>query len=471
MISAASFRDPAGRVFLTEDSVFRVLGRSAYEDLHQFLELPAAEALASGGDIPGTRVCAHADVPDAIAHALGDDACVVQHERVWFPSYPYEWAPEMLHAAGSLTISLARRVLSAGWGLKDASPYNVLFDGPRPVFVDHLSFERRHAGDPVWLPNAQFERNFLIPLLVNRHTGLDLRQIFLARRDGVEPQEALRMLSLTSKLSPKTLGVVTLPALLGRKGASNGTYKPVVRKPDEAEFILDTLLRRSARLLDALAPRAARNGHWSAYMKGASSCSYNPADFSIKETLVREAFELAAARSVLDVGCNTGHFSAAAAAAGAKHVLSIDSDPAVIGQLWKRAQSDKLPILPLVVDLSRPSPATGWLNRECPSFLDRARGRFDMVCFLALIHHLLVTERVPLPDIMAMGADLTRRWLLVEFIERTDPMFAGLVRGREALYEYVNREVFEAACRPHFRTVRCSRVGGAERWLYLLEKL
>ena len=57
------------------------------------------------------------------------EAGVWEHERIPFPSFPYEWPPEMLEAAGSLTLDLAEAALEEGFGLKDATPYNVLFRG------------------------------------------------------------------------------------------------------------------------------------------------------------------------------------------------------------------------------------------------------------------------------------------------------------------------------------------------------
>jgi hypothetical protein len=79
---------------------------------------------------------------------------ILEHSKVDFPSFPYEWPPEMLHAAGVLTLELAQAALDDGMGLKDASPYNV-FQGPNPVFVDVLSFERRDPRDFTWLAYGQ----------------------------------------------------------------------------------------------------------------------------------------------------------------------------------------------------------------------------------------------------------------------------------------------------------------------------
>jgi hypothetical protein len=126
--------------------------------------------------------------------------------------------------------------------------------------------------------------------------------------------------------------------------------------------------------------------------------------------------------------------------------------------------------LPLVVNIAQPSPATGWENHECPSFLERARGQFDAVLMLAVLHHLMVTDRVPLDSILDLAADLTRDWLLIEFIAPADPMFRRIVRGREELHADLDRARFELAAQRRFRIVRSQALPGSERTLYLLRR-
>lgn len=147
-----------------------------------------------------------------------------------------------------------------------------------------------------------------------------------------------------------------------------------------------------------------------------------------------------------------------------------DTDPVVVGRVWQRAAQEKLDILPLVASLSSPTPATGWRNRECPSFLERTRGRFDCVLMLAVIHHLLVTDRVPLSEILDLAAELTIDLCVVEFIDPDDSMFKRLVRGRDHLFSTLNQSAFEAACGRRFNIVRSQHVFGTKRWLYLLRK-
>jgi SAM-dependent methyltransferase len=190
----------------------------------------------------------------------------------------------------------------------------------------------------------------------------------------------------------------------------------------------------------------------------------------VKHRFVEAALAEFAPKDVLDVGSDTGHFSRMAAKSGAS-VVAVDYDPVVTGRVWQAAERDGLDILPLVVDLTRPTPGTGWMNRENASFLDRARGSFDLVLMLAVIHHMLVTERVPLGEIFQLASELTRDLALIEFIAPEDSMFRRLTRGRDHLHAGLTNEVFENIFRAHFEPVRVTRIEGTSRWLYLLRKV
>ncbi len=475
--AAASFRDPAGSLLALDGRILRVVTRAGAEDLSAFLGAKPAARLFESGKVVPTRVLERADIEELLAnpafHAVYescDAAEVVEHERVWFPSYPYEWPPEMLHSAADLTLDLALELLPAGIGLKDGTPYNVLFRGPQPVFIDLLSFERRDPDDPTWLPHAQFVRTFVLPLIANKYFGLSIEQILTTRRDGLEPEEVYRWLKPLQKLRPPFLSHVSMPSWLASRHDQDDTRmyrKRSAGNPEKAQFILESLLNGLARTIRRLRPNPGRKSVWSDYM-GANN-NYTESTFAEKEAFVREALAEFAPRRVLDVGCNTGHFSAMAARAGAS-VVSLDYDPVVLGDVWRAARENGLDILPLAVNLTRPSPGIGWRNRECPAFLDRARGAFDGVLMLAVIHHMLVTERVPLPEILSLAAELTTGMAVVEFIGPEDSMFRRLVRGREELHKDLTPAVFEAACGRHFEIVRSRQIEGTHRRLYLLRK-
>ena len=473
----ASFRDPAGSLLHYQGRILRIVNPLGAADLEAFLASPSGRKLMASGAVVPTRALDPAECRELLADpsvrqlydALGGQI-ILEHERVDFPSFPYEWTAEMLHAAALLTLDLAQALLADGLGLKDGTPYNVLFRGPEPVFIDVLSFERRQPGDATWLPYAQFVRTFLLPLLANQAYGLSLDQILTTRRDGLEPEEVYRWSKFSQRLRPPFFGLVSMPTWLGGKHQQDDTsiyQKKLLSDPEKARFILDHLLNGLRRTLGRLKPVEGKNSVWSDYMT--TNNNYTTDHFAAKQRFVGEALAEFGSRSVLDVGSNTGHFSAIAARGGAK-VVALDYDPVVLGTVWRQARAEKLDILPLAVNLTRPSPGTGWRNQECASFLDRARGKFDAVLMLAVIHHMLVTERVPLADILDLAAELTTNLLVIEFIAPDDSMFRRLTRGREELHKDLTPELFESLSARHFETVRMQYVEGTTRRLYLLRK-
>jgi SAM-dependent methyltransferase len=474
MIPITSFRDPGGFCFVCDHRLFRAVSPQAIAGIAPFLSSDMAKTLVASRDLVSSRTLDPSEQDALLRH---DDfrllahgrlvGAVLEHERIEFASYPYEWAPDMLHAAGLLTLNLAQSCLNDGFSLKDASPYNVLFRGSAPIFIDVLSFERRNPGDPLWKPYAQFCRTFLLPLLANKAWGVRLADIFGTRRDGLEPAEVYRLCGPLQKLRPPFLTLVSMPTWLSRKATGNAIYRDrFLADPQKARFILESSFRRLRRVLQSLRPRDAGTSIWSHYEE---SHSYANAALEAKEEFLRNLLRDIRPKRVLDVGANTGRFSAIAARAKAE-VVAIDSDAACVGALWQRAQSEELNILPLVVDLARPSAGSGWRNRECAGFLGRASRAFDVVLMLGVLHHLLITERVPLKEILDLAAELTTRWLVIEFMGPEDKMFQILTRGRGQLYAGLTTATFEAACQGTFVLVRSQRVPGMDRWLYILEK-
>ncbi len=472
----ASFRDPGGTLFSYGPQIFRKVSPAAADTLRRFLRTKTAENLIRSGKIIDSEEVSFnhssADLDDRAQNVVGtfeEGGCLLEHHRVWFPSYPYEWPAEMLFAAGNLTLELACSLLPEHFGLKDATPYNILFQGPSPVFVDVLSFEERDAGDARWLPYAQFVRMFLFPLLMNREFGMRTHQTLLAHGEGVDLKHLYDLCSWSQRLRPPFLGSVSAPAWLNRYANSNHErlyHRTQQMDPEKANFILKGQFRRLEKLLQRAAPSEADHSAWSPYT---DTFTYSEQQFDIKTRLVHEWIDSLRPPTVLDVGCNTGVFSEIAAKAGAQ-VVAIDTDAVVAGQTWRRAREKDLNILPLVLNLARPSPATGWCNAECASFLERAQNSFDMVLMLAVLHHLLVTERVPLPEILRMITQLNSRYVIIEYVSKDDPMFHKIARGRDALHSYFTREYFESACRQWFTILRKQQVQGDLRWLYLLER-
>jgi 2-polyprenyl-3-methyl-5-hydroxy-6-metoxy-1,4-benzoquinol methylase len=463
-------------VFDVGGRVIRVVYRSGQANLDACLSSPVVRRFVEARRVIGAELLDDAAVAELLATCGNGElsrnvegASFLEHEWL-FESFPYEWPPEMLHATGALTLDLVEALLAEGLGLKDATPYNVLFRGPEPVFVDVLSFEPRDARNPTWLAYGQFVRTFVLPLLVNRHFALPLDQLLLARRDGLEPSEVYRLCGPLRRLRSPFLTVVSFPTWLAawRRRSDPAIYRERrSADPERARYVLRSLLKHLRRILAAAEPRPGVPSRWSDY---AMVSDTSAADYvAAKQVRVEAVFAEYRPRNVLDIGCNTGRFSILAARSGAS-VVAIDADPTVVGMLWREARAAGLSILPLVIDVARPSPAVGWGNAECRAFLDRARDAFDTVLMLAVVHHMLVQERIPLREVISMAARLSTATAVVEFVAPTDPLFRSLARGRDELFKELTRERFEAECRREFSIAGCHRLGEADRWLYVLRK-
>ena len=470
-----TFRDPAGWVEVQPDAVYRFLYPEAQADLLAFLHSSLGAKLLRSGKLIGTEVlpAAATQQRSLLPPGLQDAGLLVlQHPRVPFISYPWEWCPAQWNAAAQLTLELNRELLADGWILKDATPLNVLFQGSRPVFVDVASVARVDLSRPIWYAYSQFVRTFLLPMLAHTSLGWPLRATAL-RRDGYEPEEIYAALSGAQRLRQPALSAVTLPALLGKtrarqaaQAANDPGALPSTKDPELVQHILQQTTAKLGKQMRRAMP-GARDSTWTAY--AGTATHYSEADHAAKRAFVAQALQIAGPRYALDVGANAGVYSELAVDAGASQVVAIDTDLQTLDRLYHRLENSGKPILPLVVDLANPTPGAGWLNSESASFLKRATGHFDTVIMLAVLHHLLLHDHIPMPAIAALASELTTRTLILEWVPPRDPMFRELVRGRDDVFASITEAAFRRVFGAHFRTIAEHALDNG-RILFHLEK-
>lgn len=442
-LTVLSFRDPSGQVFRLGDKILRRVASGDSSWTAGFIASPFFTRGVEAGYFPAT-----APHPAPVQSEPG--SLWLEHKRLDFPAYPHEWIPDQLYAAGQLTIRIALDAAATNLEVKDATPYNVLFDRGIPVFCDVLSFTPRRRS-ALWLPFAQFQRTFILPLYMYRRFGLPPHRLFLERRDGLEPGEVHRAISGLRRLKPFEFQAITLPALLANRGAAPSTDpQPAAEGPptDRENFIFRRLLQKLRRQLGQVEPPHRTDSTWGRYEKECDH--YSTTERDAKRDFVRRVIDAAKPRMVLDLGANAGEYSRIAAAAGA-HVVAADVDINALQALYRRNAAEGLPITPVVLNLARPTPAVGWRNQEVGSFLDRARGCFDVVLGLALIHHLIVTERAPLEAVVELFAGLESAHVVIEWVDPSDPKFRQVAGANLPLYRDVSEARFRAALARHFR--------------------
>jgi ribosomal protein L11 methylase PrmA len=195
--------------------------------------------------------------------------------------------------------------------------------------------------------------------------------------------------------------------------------------------------------------------------------NYSDAAFEHKKELVSKWLDQSNPGSVWDLGANTGVFSRLASGREIPTV-SFDIDPAAVEQNYRQVKSSKeRNILPLVLDLTNPSPAMGWHNRERESFSGRAPA--GMIFALALIHHLAISNNVPFPQLVDFFHDLGQ-WLIIEFVPKSDSQVQKLLASRLDIFDHYTRDDFENVFRQRFDVIEAVQVQESERFIYLMRR-
>jgi hypothetical protein len=452
-----SFRDWDGRVFEADGRVLRALSTKGLADW---------EALVSSGlledeELIGTRL-ADEDELEGLREADPDGmwAAALSHERIPFVSYPYEWTFSMLQDAALLQLRLISAALDKGLMLKDASPYNVQWRGSHALFIDIGSFERARDGEP-WPGYRQFCMLFLYPLLLEAYRGVPFQPWLRGRLDGIPPAEFRRFFTRRDALRPGMLKHVFLHASLERRNADRGGE---VRGDLSTAGFDARLIHANLDKLTSLVRRLRSGTNPSSWEDYRATCSYEADDTTQKDDFVRRIVGRRRRSITWDLGCNDGRFSRIAAA-GSDVTVAVDSDARAVDALYRslREVRDET-VLPLVVDLSDPSPALGWRNAERRTLVDR--GPPDLALCLALVHHLSITNNVPLREIVGWLRSLDAE-IVVEFPHREDPMVATLLQSKsdDAHPDYA-RDTFEGLLGGSFETIEVLRLPAQTRTLY-----
>jgi hypothetical protein len=455
-----SFRDRDGRVFYVDGAVYRALGArglAEWRALASTTFFPRAmaagkvvaseETAAPAGELPGTA---------------GGWEGFLRHQRLPFVSYPYEWCFGMLRDAALLQLELLAAALGEGFVLRDATPYNVQWRGAEPTFIDVGSFARLRAGEP-WVAYRQFCELFLFPLLLTAYRKVPFQPLLRGALDGIPAETCARLLRARDRLRP---GVLVDVVLHSRLAAANADARTSVRGELRAAGFDRRLIERNVarlrRIVERLSWQPARST-WSEY---GEAPGYAAADREAKRRFVAEAVGSRPGggtwRLAWDLGSNTGEY-AALAAEKSELVVAMDADHLAVERLYRQLQGNEAHrrrILPLVVDVADPPPGLGWRGRERPP-LDE-RGRPELVLCLALVHHLAIGRHLPVDELLDWLA-ATGEHLVVEHVDRSDPMVERLLRDKDVAYDDYARPYFERQLERRFAVLRSEPVGATRR--------
>jgi len=449
----SSFRDPSGNLFYYSGALYRKIHYSYKENYDQFMNSGLYKFLCENNFLIRHNEVLLEEIQ------LDDTYKIIKPDIIEFVSYPYEWCFSQLKHAALLTLNIQKIALNYGMSLKDCSAYNVQFHEGKSIFIDTLSFEKYEEGKP-WVAYRQFCQHFLGPLALMSCKDVRLNQLLRVHIDGIP-------LDLVHSLLPRR--TYFMFGLLLHIHLHAHTQKKFQNKTIQKNKYK---MRRSSLLglignLESLINKinwTPEGTQWADYYEFSN---YSDIAIKHKEKVVGEIFDKFDPGVVLDLGSNNGHFSRLVSKK-AKKVISLDADPACVEKNYlENIKNNQTKVISLLVDLINPSPGIGWQNRERLSFFERAKA--DTAIALALIHHLAISNNVPLNYIADFFHKICK-FLIIEFIPKSDSQLQRLLYLREDVFPDYTRQGFESEFMKYFSIQDSIIIDDSDRILYFMEQ-
>jgi hypothetical protein len=452
-ILESSFRDPSGFLFNEDGKLLRQVNDYYHKDYGLLMSSGLYAALVGKNLlVPHTELSGH----KGITH---DAFKVIEPVRISFISYPYEWSFRQLKDAALTTLEIQKMSLEHGMTLKDSSAYNIQFHLGKPIFIDTLSFEEYQEGKP-WEAYKQFCQHFLAPLALMSYTDIRLNQLLKLYMDGLPLDLTSKLLPWKTKLNFSMLMHLHLHAKSQKKYEHKGTAARSIKITRANQLALLQSLMATVKNLKFPGQKT----EWGDYY---TFTNYTDRSFANKKEVISGFLDKINPQTVWDLGANTGEFTQIASQRGAKCV-AFDIDPLAVDANYKAVKKHGITnILPLVLDLTNPSPSIGWNNEERMGFKERPHP--DVVFSLALIHHLAISNNLPLSKIGKFLSELCED-LIIEFVPKQDSQVKKLLESRKDIFPDYNEDGFEKAFSVFFDIMAKEKVGDSERSLYWMKR-
>ncbi len=413
----ASFKDPAAKVFFIEEDskyIYRELSTPYLSHYHHFKSSGLAnELINKNWLIPFEEIAGE------------NDTTVLKARKINFVSYPYEWTFNQWKDAALLTLKIQYQALKYGMVLKDATPFNVVFDGSKPFFIDLSSFEIYKEGQP-WLAFKQFSENFYIPILLLKYFDATANEIYLNNINGISVAKGLSLLPVKAYFNFNTLFFLALPGRIRKQldGKQTENSSGSITLKNSMQFAQQLFSN-----IDKLRQKKLQTKWNDYYDKNIEAVYLQEKELVIKKWIGANYQD----KTLIDFGCNTGNFSKLLAA-DVKAVIAFDEDVRSVDELYVECKENKINnISCFTANLSQPTPAVGWNNMERQSLLERMKG--DIGLALALIHHLAFTNHIQF-DMMASFFAGACNELFIEFVPKEDAKVQLLLAGREDILDW-----------------------------------
>jgi hypothetical protein len=321
---------------------------------------------------------------------LNDSFVTLEHETIPFETHPSESTCYMHWLAAKTMIKVNLFLSKHGFLLKDAHPWNIMFNKGMPIIIDFGSIIKSSAVPVQWFD--EFRKYFCIPIwLASTKMGYEYAMEYRRQHTngfGLKFFES----NLLNRLVFKRLFKL----------------KRYLSSPVEFSKHLDDWL-------DKHNPLANKQENWAGYRQCGELLDPLKPEYP-KQKFVHEILSRDRPGKVLDFAANKGYYSEMAAKLGAV-VVACDYEEYCVDRCLSLTQEKGLPITPVLLDFARPTPNYGIGLYGRNSY---ERFRSDIVLALGLVHHICITQNLPVEVFCDICMRYANKGIVLEYVDPTD---------------------------------------------------
>lgn len=374
--------DKIGRVVIHDDRVFRIISNKKYVEIYKkIINSPDFDTLF---DIGLIKTSIYKEGPN-------DSFLILEHSKLNFILHPSEYTNQMFWDAAFMYVKLCKTLFDKYQILMvDAHPWNITFQGPKAVFYDFSSLYRGDTIPKGWVD--EFEKYFSIPIKL---ASLSKLSYPLSQQYRKEHLEGFGLMVMQNKLLLKGF---------------NLKFKSLTKLKSNPSIYYDGLLK----WLERNKPISPSKQYWSKYEQSHFAEIETPR--TIKQRFVYQMLTNQRPKTVLDLASNKGFYAMMAEKLGAK-VMAFDYEEETINNCRKIAQELNSKITMGVVNFNTPTPASG-IGLTIANAYDRFKS--DIVLSLGLIHHICLTQKIPVSVFCGICMEYANAGIILEFVYPDD---------------------------------------------------
>ena len=456
-----SFRDPSASVFTFEGRIIRKINKVGNEKIELFATSKILEESIKQKYLIDTWIVEEQDLKKKF-----NSDFLLEHKKIPFISYPYEWSFEQLKDAALHHLDFNIFLLEKNFQLSDATAYNIQFIGNKPIFIDAMSIEKYEEGSN-WNGHNQFCQQFLNPLIINSRKNIFHNNWYRGNIEGISNIDTCKVLNIFQKLNPTILLNTVLPAYFENKNKNKNIDELKLLKNDKKNFNKNSylwMLKNLKRFISKI-KKSNEKTFWKDYD---IDNTYSNEQFETKKEIVTNFIKKNKLKILCDLGCNTGEYSEISINNGCNQVIGFDYDQGALIKSYLRAKRKNLDFLPLYLDATNPSSNIGWKQTERFGLLERCD--FDGMIALAFEHHLAIAKNIPLKDLIEWFISIAPKGL-IEFVPKEDETVKIMLKFRKDIFPDYTEENFQNLLLKKAKIIQIHEIKNSFRKIYEYEKI